>query len=193
MLSEKEALKTRARLNRDGNPLKNMPCLLSLYRQDNPIAGATALVVGLPRYVQNSPEGVMIHAIKEFDNRFPDLPAEYKVLWRCLLVETSTFKRELFASDRHIPYTLGRKYATLHLPKYVWLVEFSIGLVKDNTLLTSRRKVDGEFLYDPTTPYWEPNCLTQRFWNYLIDLRENKGFEKAGPEPISVPCFIGED
>jgi hypothetical protein len=174
------------------NPLKNKVCLLGIGGRER-LASADVLVVGVPRYVQNSPEGVMIHAIKEFDRLCPDLNPELRVLWRCLLVDTGKFKRSLQLTDRRVPYALRRRYASIHLPKYVWLVEFSVGHRNDHSLLASRRSVDGEFLYDPTTPFWEPYCIAQRFLHNFRDCREKGGFEQVAKDPVSIPCFVVSD
>lgn len=171
---------------------KNSACLLQRGRA-NPTATdaseATALVIGLPRYVQNSPEGAILHAINEFDKKIPGLNGNLKVLWRCLLVETSQFKRSLFTPDRNFALPIMRRYASLHLPRYVWLVEFTVVDKNDNSAFGVRRGIDGEFIYDPTTP-WKPSCITMRVLNLFMDMREDAHFKAMGNDDSRKPCFV---
>jgi hypothetical protein len=177
----------------DNHFLKNSACLIALGRTGADLARAYALIVGLPRYVQNSPEGVMVHAIRELESwlrRIEGTSQQFSLLWRCLLVETSRFKSSLHLRDSRLPYMIRRKYDSLHLPRFVWLVEFTVipsGNLED---MGKRRHVDGEFLYDSTTPIWEPWCITQRVGNCFRDLRETRVFQTLGKDSTPRPCFI---
>jgi hypothetical protein len=172
---------------------KNSACLIQRGRgSPNPdeVKDAKALVIGLPRYVQNSPEGAILHAINEFDKILPNLQSQFKVLWRCLLVETSKFKRSLFTSDRRFPVSIRRQYASLHLPRYTWLVEFTVFEENNYSVFGVRREIDGEFLYDPTTP-WKPECVTMRVLNLFRDFRgEDTSLKTIGRDLNSKPCFV---
>ena len=171
------------------NDIEKIPCIISQGRLDKNLGSAFALVVGLPRYVQNTPETVFRQAIYDFDKEFPSLEDKYRVYWRCLLVETSQFKRSLLQSERNYPITIRNKYASTHFPRYSWLIEFSICLKEDVNIIGKRRVIDGEFLYDTSTPR-VPICITQRIAYLFRDLRKGNQFQKIGNDLGPRPCFV---
>ena len=134
-----------------------------------------ALICPLPPYVQSSPFLVIRDALKLF-NRFLDVKPDWvtvpdsadsasskgrcvRILWRCLMASAPDFKRSLIR--RRYPVEIVDEYLKMHLPLYVWLLEFSVG--QESSLGTGcRRAICGEFLYDPTRSKYEPACLAVR-------------------------------
>lgn len=164
--------------------------------RDKKDASLAALLVPLPPYVQNQPERVLADAIARFDVYFnPDKEKgnKQKVLWRCLLASSSDFKQSLLR--RQFDCKIQERYIGMHLPLYIWLVEFTIvhgeSLPEGESIPTgSNRKVHGEFVYDCTTPYYEPFCVSIRVGNRFRDCRIDNGLLPTGAQRSSYSCYV---
>lgn len=191
LLSDKEAGLSKQKVSQDPNLKKHIEeqsCLMHVGRKSM-ISWPDALVLGLPRYVQNTPETAILRAIREFDSLFPDFEDKFRVLWRCLLVKTSDFKQSIFDKSRLYPAEISKTYASLHLPLFVWLVEFTVSPINDTDSIGKRRDIDGEFLFDTSTPNG-PTLITQRIVNLFRDLRQGNEFKEMGNDVRPRPCFI---
>lgn len=75
-------------------------------------------------------------------------------LWRSFLTSGSEFKQTLRAGRRNYPSGFLSAYAKIHLPKYMWVHEFSETTsddISEHFPKNGRRVIDGEFLVDATT------------------------------------------
>ena len=162
-------------------------CLVAIGQQGRHVGALSALLVPLPSYVQNHPEHILFDALMRFDTWFPKSP-NVRVLWRCLLVNTSDFKASLVT--RKFNVELRSRYLQTHLPMYVWLVEFTLVPPDCDMPFVPNRMIDGEFLYDSTTPYYEPCCLLMRIGSKFRDCRADTEFHsiKAPDQPYL--CFV---
>lgn len=90
---------------------------------------------------------------------------KYIYIWRSFLITGSEFKRSL--SARKYPYKTKKFYASLHMPKYIWVHEYTKTTEKEISSCfpatdTAPRMIHGEFIFDATTP--KTNC-------YLTSMR----------------------
>jgi len=195
-ISDKEAFNTKKQ--EDVKPeIKTSSCLISTGRIKNPNKILNALVVPIPPYVQNHPDAIIPDAIKLMDYTFPpenDGAEDKKILWRFLLAYTPDFKRSIMQRD--FPEEIRKKYLSCHLPLYVWVAEFTI--IKPTEIIdemhykypvSPTRMISGEFLYDSTTPFYEPNCIIMRVNNRFRDCRIEKELIKCGDDLANVTCF----
>ncbi len=95
-------------------------------------------------------------------------------LWRSLLVEGSEFKQSVCRRD-YSP-ALRKWYASLHLPKYIWLYELTVVRPKEISDYFhhegyTARLIDGEFIYDATVSSVKTRLLTERFHGSYRDYR----------------------
>lgn len=151
-------------------------------------------VVPLPPYVQNNrPEHVILDAITRFDRQFPPQEPDIspsdreKILWRCFLASAPDFKQSVVR--REYSSELRKRYVEMHLPLFVWVVEFTILPPMSSVPFSAPRPISGEFLYDSTTPFYEPQCMVFRCLNLLRDFRTEASMNKCGPAKM-VKCFI---
>jgi hypothetical protein len=99
------------------------------------------------------------------------------VLWRPFLVQGSEFKKNLGSAGREVDADVTRWYSSMLLPKYIWVLEYSIARSKKR--LTSlfppevmHRRIHGEFIYDATMPKHQPRCIAARFMNMGVHYGE---------------------
>lgn len=99
-------------------------------------------------------------------------------VWRSLLIEGAEFKQSV--CRRHYSNKLRAWYASLHLPKYVWLYEMCFvpeaelehWAAKSHwDVNTPSRNVVGEFLYDATCPSYDVGLLAERVGGLFRDYR----------------------
>ena len=167
--------------------LEDAPCIISRGSNGTPDQLLSALIVPLPPYVQNSPDAVIIDAMQSLDKLFAPVDSE-KVLWRCFLAFAPDFKQSTIV--RPFPQQIRQAYIALHLPLYVWVVEFTIVPETSDLPIAPDRTISGEFLYDSTTAYYEPCCLTQRFGNWFRDCRRTVADVKAVGHMPQLHCFV---
>jgi hypothetical protein len=173
-------------------------CPMRLSRQPDRALELQSIVIPVPPYVKNRPDNIIEDASRRFGRLFWDESYDERrarVLWRMLLVRGSRFKQSLTA--RGWPATLVQKYATLHLPKFIWLCELSLFEEPDIGRLmrpTARRLVHGEFIYDTTTPYYSINVLVQRLGAYFVTEQDAWQFRGRRRErALARSCVPGVD
>lgn len=152
------------------------------------------MIVSLPPFVQNnSPERLLLNAIKMFDNQFPPQEVEEpneqeKIVWRCFLASAPDFKQSVVR--REYAPEIKKIYNTMHLPLFIWVVEVTVLRKGQHVSYGESRKIDGEFLYDSTTPFYEPQPMSFRIGNCFIDFRHDEGLRKECDSQPQVRCFI---
>lgn len=174
---------------------KNMYCPVRLSRDNNQIYDLGFLVVPMPPYVKNRPDAIMQDASYRFAQLLHKKGFELagrKLLWRMLLVKGSRFKQSL--RERRWPDSLVRKYAEVHLPKYIWLCEVTAVDEDDveRTLSSSTRSIHGEFIYDTTTAYYNTRAVVQRFGRYFITDSRIHELERAEMKDALAQSLVGE-
>lgn len=107
------------------------------------------------------------------------IPDNALLVWRSFLVESSRFKNTL--KKRLFCEKIRSSYAVLHLPKYVWIHEYTI--VTKNSVLDvfprdGKRLIDGEYIYDATCPNSDMRRLAKRnflgyYWDYSMGATSN--------------------
>ncbi len=110
---------------------------------------------------------ICLDLITSFDENYAKFYNENEIfLWRSILLKNSDFKQSLSTRYDNDKDLLGY-YATLHLPKYIWLFELTI--VEENGIHNyfynpsySARPIDGEFIYDATSPPADIRILSAR-------------------------------
>lgn len=110
-------------------------------------------------------------------------------LWRPVLLTGSEFKQSI--CKRKYSEIIKEKYSTLHLPKFIWLFEFSA--IKPDSISEyfysedyKYRLIDGEFIYDATIPQTKVRRLAERIFHNYIDYR---GEYTTASEEIKYPCY----
>jgi len=163
-------------------------CLLATGTQEKPKAILEAMIVPLPRYVQGRPEPVVKDAIGlvNASAESAGIP-EGSILWRCQLVDASHYK--LSMAGRQYGPGLRAIYAQVHLPKFAWLVEFTC-LKNDGWAAVARqRAVDGEFIYDASSPSIEPLCLSERLDSRVRNHATGGRFTEVN-DPGKPICYV---
>jgi len=156
---------------------KTLIAPVKLSRDDSKIYDVKSLIIPIPPYVKNRPDSILQDAHERFKVLFGQKvfsKEDRGVLWRIMLVKGSRFKQSLV--DRQWPKKLIELYAEMHMPKYVWLCEFSIAAISDMKKLMgvsssrdhSYRMIDGEFIYDTTNAYYDTRAVVQRLGAYFI-------------------------
>jgi hypothetical protein len=145
------------------------------------------ILVPVPLDVRNGPENVLVDALQRFDKdalpRFAKELKDARFLWRTVLAEGAVFKRSL--DGRGFRDELRAWYATLHLPKYVWVAEVSVvekEEFSDQFVCGSRRQIDGEFLYDATAPLYDLHWISDRIQRRARDWRQPADWRVLGPD-----------
>ncbi len=128
-----------------------------------------------------------------FKGRYPQVTEkDFAFVWRLVLVEGSDFKRSICA--RKYSNKLKTWYATLHLPKYIWLVELSVS--QANKVATcfpkgGKRRIAGEYLLDATCPSRDTFILAERMvhqcWDYRCEPEDYMTVEEDLPH--SYRCY----
>jgi hypothetical protein len=190
LLSDAKASEARDKADGDGKELMaKAQCVIRRGRESAEYQSLNALVVPVPPYVQNSPELILLHAIRNLGVLFPPKRQE-RVLWRCFLALSPDFRQSLVI--RGFPVTIRTAYMSLHLPLYVWVIEFTICTDDEPIPFGPGRRISGEFLYDSTTAYYDPYCLTQRVGDCFRDCRGGLDFVKLVDEAPELSCFVPE-
>jgi hypothetical protein len=156
---------------------KRMVAPVKLSRDDDKIWDIKSLVIPIPPYVKNRPDAILKDVCERFKKLFGQMifsENDNGVIWRTLLVKGSGFKQSLV--ERKCPTQLIESYAKTHLPKYIWLCEFTITDRSDivNKIGVSgsdddtRRMIDGEFIYDTTTANYDTRAIVQRLGAYFV-------------------------
>ncbi len=149
-----------------------------------------ALIIPIPPYVKNLPDSVA-DISQEIMAKFllPDIQDDnpsISVLWRLFLVEATRFKQSL--KSRGYSPALRRKYASIHMPKFVWLAEFTLFDSTDQNSIqvavlneNDERDIDGEFIFDSTYPTYSRRSISFRYGHMLATskLEEEKDREKV--------------
>jgi hypothetical protein len=138
---------------------------------------ASALIP-VPTDVRADVNGVLIKAIQRFTGDEDYATKVSKVrdprfFWRCVLTKGADFKGTL--GRRGYAEELRKWYATLHLPRYVWVVEVSMFPQDELSELFPAKGewlVDGEFLYDATAPYYDSHWIAGRVLRQCSDWRD---------------------
>ena len=141
--------------------------------QDSKPLFLTEVIVPTPPFIKNSAYQPLLRLIRRFEESIAEpKPHNDVFLWRSLLVEGALFKQSVVKRD--YSDELCEWYATLHMPKYVWLYEVSKASRDNFGELFSEdgRFIDGEFLFDATCPYYDVNNrISERFAGYRWDYR----------------------
>ncbi|GEM_PF-4211305 len=203
LLTDQEAEKIRNKASPGSAAQKTGSCPIATWRRneetgvrEEQISFLQGFVVPLPPYVQNNrPEYVVLNAITTFDRQFPPLDVEMpvtertKILWRCFLASAPDFKQSVVR--RGYSLQMCQRYMAMHLPLFIWVVEFTVLRPGSQVPYAAPRPIDGELLYDSTTPFYEPQCLSFRFLNCLRDFRTEISLNPCGESKNkNVKCFI---
>lgn len=200
LLSDKQAAGIRRLADPDSAEAKQGSCHVATWRRNNTTGKRKerynllrGFVVPLPPYVQNNdPQRVVLDAIRKFDAQWPVKPEQpeaerARILWRCFLASAPDFKQSVVRRGQSPQ--MCRRYVGMHLPLFVWVVEFTVLRPGSHVPYSGPRPIDGEFLYDSTTPFYEPQCISLRFCNHLRDFRTESDLNPCG-KPTNVKCFI---
>ena len=185
--------------NPDSAAAKPGACFIATWRKKNManqreerFGLLQGFAVPLPPYVQNhDPICIVIDAMRRFDGQFPLRPETKgtKVLWRCFLASAPDFKQSVVR--RKYSSRLRQRYMEMHLPLFVWVVEFTILSPNSHVPYAAPRPIDGEFLYDSTTPFYDPRCISFRARNVLRDFRTDSSLRLCGEgTDIEIDCFV---
>ena len=121
--------------------------------------------------IRNHAWNSLLLSIDKFQDKFIDyLPSGSVFLWRSFLMSGSDFKVSL--RDRGFGDTVKSFYAKLHLPKYMWVHEYSIvaeGKINECFSQKMIRNIDGEFLFDATSPSYDVRFLSGRLYGACWD------------------------
>ncbi len=133
------------------------------------------VLVPVPDIVRCNSTRVLQNLIQYFEERpyGKNFPKKNFIVWRSLFVEGAFFKKSV--SKRSFSETLQKKYASLHLPKYVWLYEancVSEGDSENWDPTSDDRRIIGEFLYDATCSNFDIRLLSERFLKFYRDYRD---------------------
>ena len=190
VLSDTDASQVKATVGGVDQELMNKAqCVISRGRESGGHQSLSALIVPVPPYVQNSPEPVLLDAVRTLGVLFPPKRKE-RILWRCFLALSPDFKQSLVG--RGFPDPVRSAYMSLHLPLYIWVVEFTICSENEPIPFERSRRISGEFLYDSTTAYYSPYCLTQRVGAQFRDCRDGTDFVKMIDLSPQLSCFVPE-
>jgi len=200
LLSDKQAAEIQQHAAAGSAEAKKGSCYVATWRRNDATAERSerhsllrGFVVPLPPYVQNNdPQRIVFDAIRKFDAQWPadevqPLAERAKILWRCFLASAPDFKQSVVR--RGYSPEICRRYVGMHLPLFVWVVEFTVLPPGSQVPYSAPRPIDGEFLYDSTTPFYEPQCISLRFCNQLRDFRTERDFSPCG-KSTKVKCFI---
>jgi hypothetical protein len=117
------------------------------------------VVVPLPLDVRTAVDDALDAVLRIFVlSGIQDVLVNHYFLWRGILLRGSDFKRSL--RDRGYSLDLIERYATLHLPKYVWLYEVTIA--EQNSKISRPTHIDGEYIVDATSPKHDIQILSER-------------------------------
>ena len=92
------------------------------------------------------------------------------------------FKQFLTERETELDARILAKYARLHLPKYVWLLEMSFCAADRLDEIVNagpERPVIGEFLYDTTTPAYATRPVVLRVGPFFITDVRGHGLTKG--------------
>jgi hypothetical protein len=146
-----------------------------------------SIIVPVPPTVRCGPFHPLAAVLPHFEKAYlaafeaikgPDLV----VLWQAFLLEGAEWKSSL--EPRGYAGEFRKHYAELHLPKYVWVYEFAAIRKSEisSFLDADDRRMDGEYLYDPTTPFYEVRELSRRIRGTLFDYTSLEPRIKLPPE-----------
>ena len=114
-------------------------------------------------------------------------------LWRSFLVSGSEFKQTLRSDKRNFPSEFQSTYGRVHLPKYMWVHEFSETTregISDCFPMDGKRKIDGEFLVDATTSKNDVRILAWRVAGNMWAPHSGVVVDLSTDE---LPCFNPSD
>lgn len=127
----------------------------------------SAAVIPAPKPIKNFSvkqlQDLLLHFNRIFEGKIVEHRPNMGFFWRSLLVTGAEYKRSL--SRRGYCSELKKYYASLHLPKYVWLYEVTFADLNDPVDCfpeKGNRRIDGEFLYDATSPKTMAILLAER-------------------------------
>lgn len=198
--AEHQALNTKIekhnkRQGHDANGGK-FRCPVELVGRDYGPLELKALIAPVPPYVRNRPEVVTESAIRKLVKsrtvqRISEMTGHpCNVLWRVILTKGSTFKQSLHG--RGYGPALRAAYARVHLPKYVWVCEFSLFEERDTAAMlgaNDSRKIHGEFIYDTSTPSFDVNRISYRVGRRFYH-RNDSVTAIPLSEPYEQDCFV---
>lgn len=142
--------------------------LVGIDKDDYELSG---LVIPVPPYIRVPPDRVMESALRYFGFLYKGLlggvderPPDDRVLWRLICTRGSHYKRTL--RDRDYSPATRQELARLHLPKYIWLAEYTLFAndeVDQVFAATDARRVDGELIFDTSNNPFHPSLIAARF------------------------------
>jgi hypothetical protein len=134
----------------------------------------SAAIIPAPKPIKNFSgkqlDTLLLHFNGRWEAEIVENNPEIGFFWRSLLVTGAEFKRSL--SRRNYSPELKRHYASLHLPKYVWLYEVTCADLNnpvDCFPEKGNRRIHGEFLYDATSPKTTAVLLAERMLHLYRD------------------------
>lgn len=119
--------------------------------------------------IRNNAWNSLVPAVTLFEEVFGDFfVKETAFLWRSYLITGSDFKKSL--KRRGYSEKLMSFYARIHLPKYIWVHELTECVateVNECFTPTGTRLIDGEFIYDATSPSYDVKLISRRLYGSL--------------------------
>lgn len=176
---------------------KTLPKVVLDVGRDRSVRYLQEIVSPVPPMVRHGCMGPLEHVIsvvEKYADAFSDtIPAATAFVWRSLLIEGAEFKRSV--PRRGYSDELRAWYAQMHLPKYVWLYEFTLVHEEDQSdwlgISGDHRVIHGEFLYDATTPEYDVSCVC---WRILaVRCAKDQQSISVGKTPSVVAHFTRED
>ena len=138
--------------------------------------------------IRNNPWDSLPVVIDEHHKYFgDDYPQESVFLWRSFLTSGSEFKRTIV--QRGYTAVCLAFYAKLHLPKYIWVHEFTETRSGEIHLCFDKeqgRQIDGEYIVDATTAKNDIQILSARVGKALWVNPEEVEFDS---DARGFPCF----
>ncbi len=157
----------------------------SLYELDQ-------VLIPVPSNIKATSTSVFRDIVKVFNDDHFDSYDDLVFLWRPVLIEGSDFKQSI--CRRKYPPSIRKKYANLHLPKFIWLFELSILKPREaksyfNYPNYKPRLIDGEYIYDATISGKEARMISARISNIFCDYRSPKEYVMLEGKIKRYDCF----
>jgi hypothetical protein len=132
-----------------------VPLSLIGNKPDTDITFELAEVIGCrPFLVATDPMVVMHDAILRCSKMFFPPHRSACALWRVLLTKSTWYKQSFHDPRRILRPEMVREIVSTHIPRYIWLCEFSFCFKRDLPAYIAsgmNRRTAGEFIYDSAT------------------------------------------
>lgn len=142
--------------------------------------------------IRNNSWDSLLLAITLFEELYGEyIEKDTAYLWRSYLITGSEFKRSL--KSREYSQKLMGFYAPIHLPKYLWvheITECTNSEVNKCFPTDGTRFIDGEFIYDATSPSYDVKLISRRLYGSLWE-HVNEEY-KVDEDASRCLCYTGK-